>query len=120
MFLSTVARCGVVAVRKEKLEQGACTGINLPLEVGGSALLPPAAVVTRRMHATHILMSTGPLIWCRRCGYYSSGGRVDKLRFPCAGVPANASCRALLNRFLKGKPLAGDRSVHKPCRAAQG
>ena len=56
------AGCGVVAVRKEKLEQGACTGINLSLEVGGSAPLPPAAVVTRRIHASHTLMSTGPVI----------------------------------------------------------
>ena len=113
-----------MAVRREKLEAGLCAGANLSIETQQADQPKPAAAtamrarrVDRRIHHSHLLMSIGPFLWCRKCGYYSSGGRVDKLRYVCPGVPENQSCKALIVRLSKGLPLAGMRANFVPSRA---
>ena len=114
--------CGAISVRKEKLEQGECSGEHpaRPVVVAAPTRTPlhrVSVALKARAHPSHALSATGPFLWCRKCGYYSSGGRVEKLKEPCGGVPANPGCGALLKRLLEGFTPDGRKSpTVKPVR----
>ena len=66
--------------------------------------LPPSTGLTwmgRPIHASHSITYYRGVIYCNRCGYYSSGGSVRYLRDPCVSQPPESQLR-LLRRMRDG------------------
>ena len=55
----------------------------------------------RPIHSSHSITYYRGVIYCNRCGYYSSGGSVRYLRDPCVLKPADSQMR-LLKRMRDG------------------
>ena len=55
----------------------------------------------RPIHSSHSITYYRGVIYCNRCGYYSSGGSVRYLRDPCVLKPAESQMR-LLKRMRDG------------------
>ena len=53
-----------------------------------------------KLHPTHKLVLTGPVLWCQVCGHHASSAHVIKLRQPCDGEPPEGSTYATRLKHL--------------------
>ena len=77
---------------------------QLPPSYMAPWLAPPATTIVfhgRCLHPSHRLVFYRGVVYCSHCGYYTSGGRVDKLADPCIieGPPHH---KRILKRMQQG------------------
>ncbi len=62
-----------------------------------------AGTILERIHGTHQLRDIQGVVWCVRCGAYTSRWPRNLLR-PCPGRPLSAAQANVLRRLTEGKP----------------
>ena len=60
-----------------------------------------------KVHGSHVLWTSGGMVWCRRCGSYSSGGKWAKGLTAACKAPSVAGKRAV-SGLLRGKHPRSD------------